>query len=470
MLSADLSGWAADFWLVLDDYQELTAAPAEDFVESLLIDAPLNVLLLTRRRPRWASSRRILYGEIFELDRSAIAMSDEEARTLLGSAGATTNDVVGIARGWPAVLALAAVLDAQPPELFAAPQLYRFFADEIYRRLDPHIRQTLCELALYDVDGRQIVLQQIPPEDAHYVVEAGLASGFLTERSDGKIEVHPLVRRFLQRKLSAERPTDLFETIDRAVRTLLENGLWDEAFALIRAFDREDLIPILLEAALDDLLATGRTTTLESWIGESPPTAPIAKLAIAELAFREGRFYESEALAALAAKDLADNMVLAARANFVAGRAAHVASRETQAHAYYGQARTLAEGTPLERRAAFGELVATIELEDPRAAELLTALTNGESSDPGDQVILADRKLAYETRFGAPVDLQSGRAASQLLRFVTDPVARASFRNVFGYALASTAHFDEATELTEAQMKDAERCRLDFVVPYALTI
>ena len=83
---------------------------------------------------------------------------------------------------------------------------------------------------------------------------------------------------------------------------------------------------------------------------------------------------------------------------------------------------------------------------------------------------MADRKLAFETRFGRPVDLQSGRAAQQLLRFVADPVARSSFRNVFGYALASSAMFEEASAITDEQVEDAERCRLDFVLPYALTI
>jgi DNA-binding CsgD family transcriptional regulator len=147
-----------------------------------------------------------------------------------------------------------------------------------------------------------------------------------------------------------------------------------------------------------------------------------------------------------------------------------VASRETKAQAYYRHARVLSQDDSLERQAAFGELVATIELEDPRAAELLTALGNERSADPSDQVLLADRSLAYETRFQVPVDLQRGREASQLLHFVTDPVARASFRNIFGYALASTGHFGEANALMEEQFQEAERCRLDFVIPYALGI
>ena len=108
--------WPSATWLVIDDYQEIAGArSAEDFVESLLADTPLNVLLLTRQRPRWASSRRILYGELFEMDRGLLTMSDSEASDLLGAEGAAADQAVALAKGWPAVLALAAVLEETPP-------------------------------------------------------------------------------------------------------------------------------------------------------------------------------------------------------------------------------------------------------------------------------------------------------------------------------------------------------------------
>jgi len=193
-------------------------------------------------------------------------------------------------------------------------------------------------------------------------------------------------------------------------------------------------------------------------------------LAGAELALREGRYYESEALAVLAARDLRDVPDLAARANFVAGRAAHVASREEEAKAYYQQAAAIAESPELVRRAEFGELQAAIELESSDVPERLHVLGSREVLDPEEQVILADRTMGAETRFGLPVDLARGRAARQLLRFVADPMTRSSFRNVFGYTLAAMAHFDEALELVADQLDDAERYRLEFVIPYALII
>ena len=42
-------------------------------------------------------------------------------------------DVIGATRGWPAVITFAAVSETLPRGLLAEPQLYGFFADEIFR-------------------------------------------------------------------------------------------------------------------------------------------------------------------------------------------------------------------------------------------------------------------------------------------------------------------------------------------------
>jgi DNA-binding CsgD family transcriptional regulator len=282
--------------------------------------------------------------------------------------------------------------------------------------------------------------------------------------------LHQLLRAFLQLKLVAEGSAYASQSVERAAGVLIQHRLWDEAFELIQRFKQERLITDLVGASMDELLASGRVATLRAWITHASRDAPVVSLATAELAFREGRYHESEALARLSAADLAAEPDLAARANLVAGRAAHVASREEQARAYFRNAQETARAPELIRRATLSELVAAVELEQADAEDLLTVAVSHEAVNPEDQVLMADRKLAFETRFGRPVDLQGGRAAQQLLRFVADPVARSSFRNVFGYALASSAMFVEAMAITEDQIEDAERCRLDFVLPYALAV
>ena len=470
MLADDLADWPPGAWFVFDDYHTIAGTrPAERFVEALLLEAPVNMLLITRQRPSWASSRRILYGEVFEMDRGELAMTFEEAHELLGHSKSHATELMDLAQGWPAVLGLASMSGATPPDLTAAPHLFGFFADEIYKRIDRRSRRALCELALYDVEGRRLALQWLRPDAAERLVETGVNSGLLTE-ADERLEMHPLLRAFLLRKLERLSPRELSRVVARAAGHLIGHELWDEAFELIQRFDQRALLPDLIEASMERLLATGRVTTLRAWVVAAPENAPTVRLAGAELALREGRYYESETLAVLAARDLRDAPDLAARANFVAGRAAHVASREEEAKVYYQQAAAIARSPELVRRAEFGELQAAVELESSDVPERLHLLGAREALDPEEQVILADRTIGAETRFGLPVDLVRGRAARQLLRFVADPMTRSSFRNVFGYTLAAMAHFDEALEIVAEQLDDAERYRLEFVVPYALII
>ena len=53
VLAEDLGEWPAETWLVLDDYQAIAgSAPAEQFVEALLEQARLRVLITGRVRPQ----------------------------------------------------------------------------------------------------------------------------------------------------------------------------------------------------------------------------------------------------------------------------------------------------------------------------------------------------------------------------------------------------------------------------------
>lgn len=219
------------------------------------------------------------------------------------------------------------------------------------------------------------------------------------------------------------------------------------------------------------MLSSGRSATLKNWMMHAPQTSASVRLASAELAFREGRFHESEALASLAVRDANNDGELDARAHIVAGRAAHAASREEEAFRCYQQARHSTASPELTRIAMHGELAAAIELElEEHAVDLLRSLGPPEALDPRDRVIYEDRKMNLDGHFGITSGLEGGRAARQLLGFVADPIARSSFRNVLGYGLAIGGYYDEALEVTDEQLDEADRLRLDFVVPYALIV
>jgi len=468
LLAADLEGWPQEAWLVIDDYHAAQRTDAADrFVEKLLATLGANVLILTRHRPLWASARRIMYGELFELTRTQLAMTETEARQLLKGGDLDPDELLPMARGWPAVLSLASVSDVPIPDLAGAPHLYGFFADEIFRRLDPATQATLCELAVYDAEGLRVALRRLTHDRREAVLDVGTDSGFLTEFSAGEYEMHPLLREFLIRKLTSQRRDVVNDVIEAAATQLVEHRLWDEAHDLIEKFGRADLIPALLHSSLPDLLASGRAATVQSLIGSAPEESASVRLASAELAFRGGRFHESEGLARLAAESSAD-VELTARALLTAGRAAHAASREEQSAQYYAQVSSLDCSHSLRRIGVLGELAAAIELEKQEAIGLLASLGPPDDLAPEERVIVVSRMINLETRFGLPVSVDEARAMWQLLDRVRDPVARSSFRNVFGYSLAAMGLLDEADALANEQQEDIEASRLDFVIPYAL--
>ncbi|MDQ3067616.1 MAG: LuxR C-terminal-related transcriptional regulator [Actinomycetota bacterium] len=473
MLSQDLGSWPASGWLILDDHQVLApGSPGDRLIEAVLADAPINALLLTRRRPAWASARRILYGEISEFDRDSLSMTRDEAYELLADTNvADPDELVALAQGWPAVLGLASASGVTLPNAAETPHLYSFFAEEIYRRLPLRTRKILCELTVYDPPGRAWVLRGLERSLAQRIMRASVDSGLIVEATEARVEMHPLVRSFLEGKLRQDFPEAVAAAVERAVRRLMSAEQWDEAHSVMDRFGAYGLLVDLIARALPSLLEAGRVATIRSWLRDAPEEASAVRLALAELAFREGRFFESEALAKLASNEPDGAEDTMARACIAAGRAAHAASRLEEAVSYYRAARSVATNERLRRNSLFGELGVVNELErTAEASELLRILGPPDALPPADHVVLVGRRLNFESHTGVYKSIGDARAAWQLLPFVKDPIARSSFRNVFGYALASLCHLDDARRITAEQLTDAERCRLDFVVPYGLII
>ena len=462
VFAGDIRQWPEEQWLVIDDYQEITGAGApERFIENLLHTCPISLLLLTRERPSWASARRILYGEIAELDRDALAMNDDETRQLLIRDEDGAAALFEASRGWPAAIALAAISSPRSHGVKIASDLHRFFAEELYQGLDDSTRRGLWAISLVAPERADALTLMLDVQSAAVTLAVGHQQGFLTTAGRDVVEVHPLLRDFLEDKLRQEQPHSAEPLLTAAFEYLMKRRLWDKAFDLIHRFEWFHLISDLIREALQDLLSQGRTETLKRWVARSGPAAAefAVGLASAELAFREGHYYASEILAKAAADSArTKDPDIELRALIAAGRAAHAASREREALSLYKRAKSIETEPELERVAAMGELVAAIELELPEALDLAQILTNCDDLRPQERVVLAGRVLNLQACYALPVDLDAGRAARQLLHLVDDPVARCSFRNVFGYALAACGQYQEALDLTDDQLRDVERC------------
>ncbi|MDQ5874711.1 MAG: LuxR C-terminal-related transcriptional regulator, partial [Actinomycetota bacterium] len=469
ILGEDLESWPPEAWLVLDEYQEIAGAGnAERFVAALVAASPVQLLIASRQRPAWVTSRTLLYGEAFELTQADLAMDAEEAAEVLAERSApSASGLVALANGWPAVIGLASVSTAEIDDRQQVPEsLYRFFAEEVFRALGDEVQAGLGLLAVAPVLDRELAAELLGADSVDSVCPAALDVGILVERGT-QLELHPLARAFLEERSEHLALSPSREAAERCLAYYRRRRDWDAAFDLItRRGLSEQLEPVLLEA-LDELLDSARLSTIEAWCAlaaESKMGAPVFSLARSEVALRHGRLAEAQAYAEKAA---IEPSILTFRALSTAGRAAHLASREEKALELYGRAETAASTEMTRREALWGQLICAIELELPEAAEMLEQLNASvRLSDPRDAVRSAACGLNYQLKFGS-LDLAEADLASELVEAMSDPLVSSSFQGVYSNALALSARYVEALEVATAFLAVARRYRLDFAMPYA---
>jgi LuxR family maltose regulon positive regulatory protein len=473
LLGEGLVGWPSEAWLVLDDYQELAReARAEGLVASLVAAAPVRLLVASRQRPSWVTMRDLLYGEVLELNQTALAMDSTEAAELLaGRSGRSASGLVALANGWPAVIGLASVSADEPEDDRdddLSGSLYGFFAEEVFAALGEEVRSGLATLALVPVLDAELAAALLGPERADAVCTAALEVGILVERG-AHLELHPLARAFLGEDADSRLALPLSELVRRCLAHYRERRDWDAAFELVaRNESLAELEPLLL-AALDELLDTARLSTLRTWCGlaaDSGVESPAFALARAEIALRSGRYAEARTLGVSVAES--ERTELAFRALSVAGRAAHLASREEEALALYRRAEGTAATDDERRDARWGQLRCKIELMLPEAHGDLPELRKGVSvANPREVVQAAAEHVNYQLRF-PPLDLADADRAAELLPVARDPLVQSAFLSIYANALALQGRYGEALTSAARLRAVAGRYRLDFAVPYAL--
>jgi ATP/maltotriose-dependent transcriptional regulator MalT len=460
-----LKRWSSDSWLVIDDYEQIVgASSAEQFISELIIGTGLNTIVASRLRPTWLTARRLTYGEVAEMTSDDLAMSSAEASNVFRAIGREPTDgLISLAGGWPAALTLLALAGGGGDSV--AVTLERFVADEVFESVTSQAQSALALLA---------GLPEIDPSVAEVLLGADLArsslgvaqeAGILT-RLGGRPALHPLVRRYL---LGQPLEPEFVSDLHAACLQLASVGRWDALFAVVARTESAELMAALLTSGVRVALDEGRAADVERWLRharERRMCAPLVSLAEAELSLRSGYYAQSEVLAADAARLLGDHPEAETWALLTAGRAAHLGGREHQAVEYYRLARTSAPTDSERREADWGELNGAIDLELPEAADLLARLRGSERSTPGDRVEVASRSLMLGARVGSLEALDEARTVVQVLPYVTDPVARTSFRNIFAYACAIAGDYGDALDALDALEADAESQHLAFALPY----
>ena len=197
MLAEDLASWP-DAWLAIDDYQfAMDSAASEEFLR-LFSEVPIRLLVTSRRRPPWATARRKVYGELAEIDRTMLAMTDDEALQLLGTDETATPAFLASTQGWPALIGLAALAKGRPLAGYAgssSPDEY--FAEELYEAASTDLRSHVCDLALAPTD--RLVEHLFSGPSKQHLLEEGVRLGFLSQQAS-TYELHPALRNFLEQR------------------------------------------------------------------------------------------------------------------------------------------------------------------------------------------------------------------------------------------------------------------------------
>jgi len=471
ILGEDLAMWPAEGWLVLDDYQEVArGASAEQFVAALATGSPVQLLIAGRVRPSWVSTRGILYGDVLELNQTALAMDAAEAAEVLSDwSPRSASGLVALANGWPAVIGLAGVSGVEPDDqVDVVPEsLYRFFAEEVYASLGRDVQRDLATLAVAPVLDRDLVSRLLGDDRGEATCLTALDTGILVERGP-RLDLHPLCRSFLDEQSQQIGFVPADDVVPRCLEHYREAHDWDAAFDLLVKHGPAPALGPILGAALDELLETARLSTIETWCEfaiEAGLDEPIYALARAEVALRHGRHTEAQAHAEAAAADGSD---LRFRALTVAGRAAHLASREHEGLDLYRHAEAAAADDEERRDALWGQLRSLIDLELPEALSTAEALSVGVGfADARELMRAAGHRLHLKLRFGS-IDLHDADVAYQLLTSVSDPLVASSFLSVYSNALALAARYPEALTASNELLERTERYRLEFARPYAL--
>lgn len=471
LFAEDLAGWPDDLWLVVDDYQFAMEAKApERFVDGLLRRSPVKLLLASRKRPRWASARRLLYGEIYELGRNDLAMDHDEAAAVLAHRkDAPAAGLVALAEGWPAVIGLAALAqDLDLPEDGLPDALYDYLAEELYQAATPDMQRQLRRLAVAPslADGAAEFLLGSP---AGTVLREGVRLGFLSARAHA-VEIHPLLRAFLRRKVS-EMGSEHDGDAEKLAYFLVKRSAWEDALLLSETLDSAELFVSLFERGLSQMLAEARMPTVNRWLEYAIAKridAAVVDLAEAEIAFLKGERRSSESLALRAGRRFESTHDLVSRAYYIAATSARMDYHHEDAQLHYAKALARASTTRDRRDATYGAFIASLDSGSGDATSHLNDLLKLDDGSVTSEVRIALARFMHGIRGGNTAGLLDLFSSTRpLLPRLSDPHLLSSFYVCHGVLHCLAGQYRSAAEVAQHAQQYAVDVRLPFVIPHA---
>jgi DNA-binding CsgD family transcriptional regulator len=461
-------------FLVIDDYHHAAESrEADSLLRELTRITRFRLVLTSRTRPAWITSRMLVYGEAVVLGPADLAFTDHEAREVLSDNHTVGHPhaVLESAQGWPVVIGLAARqggrgnLDALAPDA-----LYEFFAEDLFNNAPAKLQSGLLILAAGG-DADLEIARDLLGDAYEDLLSQASERGFISRGEHAEIVMHPLLRRFLVARLRELERTRVETLVELVVERQAQSRRWGDCLATLELFPRAELIAETMRSALAELLASGRIATVTRWLAlaRSRDLAdPIFMLAEAEVAFREGQREHAQALSEQAAA-LFQSGDWAARAHLLAARAAHLREDAGGAAANADRAHVLAVDRQTRLEALWLAFVDALEQQAPEADSLYEALLELQTADPDYGLRLASARGMHEFESGnIRKALDTCERSAPLLSQIRDPVQRTGFLNLFAHVAIACAQYDRGLEIVERQIEEARAAGLEFAVDYAL--
>lgn len=460
-----------DVLVVVDEWEVAGTDEAEELLSMLVEGLDIRFLITTRTRPDWFTPRLEVYGEGLEIGVDELAMTDDEAARVLTTVGAVAGRarLMRTAEGWPAVLGLAAMsgdVDFTSSRLLSH-TLYDFLASELLSAASEETQAGLMLLAVASVTEVEVA-RSILGDTADAVLYDATARGLIAVTESKSLSLHPLLRELLIRRFE-DADDETRNTQLAQARKLFESRRWDEALCVAEVARSATFATEALEAALDDLLAAGRTSSLQRWVSAARSAGAEGGLidyAESEALLRGNELDKAIALATQAAGSLDGD--LAARAHLVAGTAAHLTDRpsRTEFHAHRADASAQGPGTRegalwlLFLRAGVGQAPdLNTRLDDFRAAA---------RSGLKQSLMTATAELTVaELEGGLQEALDDARAVLRVATSGADPIAHTGALSIYSSLLVMNGRYEEGLRNSETLVAVAENSGLEFAVPYA---
>lgn len=395
-------------------------------------------------------------------------MDDEEAHRVLSKGRVVASrDIVRAASGWPAVLGLAVTQSTADIAGVLPNMLYEYLAEELFFRSSPELRAALPLLALAP-NVRSDVAEIVSGRASTRLLEEATAAGYFMEPLD-QMSFHPLLKDFLLAKVEPDDP-GVRPVARELVNLYVRDEAWDSAFHVLQNWPDQVALSELIEKGRESLLRRGRTATLVEWVAAATRegiNSPRIELLKAELAAREGRVVHAERMALFVAN--ADEQALRFEALCLAGRAAHLNSREAAALKHFREAEGLAASDESRQEARWGALVCASALHDKdELSRSLEEFLEYAPQSP-DGVIRAANARLYASVVLGGLDsvLDEGLGVADLAR-ECDPLVSTSFLNALSRLLSLAARYEEAGESAHSALTCAEDAGLSFVRPHGL--